>query len=162
MKRILKFFENDLPLVISGVALAASVTIAVVNAILRYTISHPIPGADAIITLCFAYTVYVGSAAAFKKGAHYGVDVFVTKFSPKNQLIIKTVLDILIFVIMCLCFGLAFKLTMNAGNKRFEGLKASYVVYDFSAVLGFAYSILYAIEFVISDMKKLSGKEAQT
>ena len=56
MKKVIKFLENDLPLVISGAALSISVLLATINAITRYTISYTINGADAFITLCFAYT----------------------------------------------------------------------------------------------------------
>lgn len=160
MKKLLKFLKDDLPLVIAGFALSVSVLLAIINAISRYTLSHVIPGADAVITMCFAYTVYVGSAAAFKRGQHYGVDVFVSRLSVKNKMIVQFTLNILIFIIMCLGFYLSLQLTMNAGYKRFEGLSLPYTVYDMSAVIGFGYSILYAIEFVIADVKQLFRREA--
>lgn len=159
MKKTLKFLENDLPLVISGGALALSVLLAIINALSRYTFSHVIKGADAIITLCFAYTVYVGSAAAFKRGQHYGVDVFVSRLSEKNKLKVQFILNIVILIIMALGFLLSLQLTMNAGYKRFEGLQLPYTVYDMSAVIGFGYCVIYAVEFVISDVKALFGKE---
>lgn len=159
MKRFVKFLKDDLPLVMACVTLVASVVLATVNAICRYTLSHMIPGADAWVALFFAYTVYVGSAAAFKHGAHYGVDVFVDKLSDKNKKIVQAIVDVIVLIVMCLCFWLSVQLTMNAGNKRFEGLGMSYVIYDMSAVIGFGYSIIYAVEFLIADVKKLLKKE---
>ncbi|MCI7136218.1 MAG: TRAP transporter small permease subunit [Clostridiales bacterium] len=160
MKRVIKFLENDLPLVIAGTALALSILLAVINAITRYTLSYTMNGSDAIITLCFAYTVYVGSAAAFKRGQHYGVDVLVSRFSEKTRRVVQTVLDVLVLVVMCLGFWLSVQLTMKAGNKTFEGLRLPYTIYDFSAVVGFGYSVLYALEFLASDIKKLIKKGA--
>lgn len=159
MKKVLKFLKDDLPLVLACFTLVASVVLATVNAICRYTLSHMIPGADAWVALFFAYTVYVGSAAAFKQGAHYGVDVFVDKLSANNKKIVQAIVDVIVLVIMCLCFWLSVQLTLNAGNKRFEGLGMSYVIYDMSAVIGFGYSIIYAVEFLIADVKKLIRKE---
>ena len=159
MKKVMKFIMDDLPLVLACVTLVASIVLATVNAICRYTLSHVIPGADAWIALFFAYNVYVGSAAAFKHGAHYGVDVFVDRLSPKNKKIVQALVDVIVLVVMCLCFWLSIQLTLKAGNKRFEGLGMSYVIYDMSAVIGFGYSIIYALEFLIADVKKMGKKE---
>lgn len=159
MKKFVKFIKDDFPLVLSCVTLVASIVLATANAICRYTLNHMITGADAWVALFFAYTVYVGSAAAFKQGAHYGVDVFVDKLSTKNKKIVQAIVDVIVLAVMCLCFWLSVQLTMNAGNKRFEGLGMSYVIYDMSAVIGFGYSIIYAVEFLIADVKKLIKKE---
>lgn len=160
MKRVIKFLKDDLPLVIAGLALCLSILLAVINAITRYTISYTMNGSDAIITLCFAYTVYVGSAAAFKRGQHYGVDVLVSRLAVRHRMAVQAVLDILILVIMCLGFWLSVQLTAKAGNKTFEGLRLPYTVYDLSAVIGFGYSIIYAAEFLVKDVKKLMKKGA--
>lgn len=159
MKRFIKFIKDDLPLVLACCTLTASVVLATVNAICRYTLSHMIPGADAWVALFFAYTVYVGSAAAFKQGAHYGVDVFVNRLAPQKQKIVQALVDVIVLLVMGLCFWLSIQLTMKAGNKRFEGLGMSYIIYDMSAVIGFGYSIIYAVEFLIADIKKLVKKE---
>lgn len=159
MKKIVKFLKDDLPLVLACCTLTASVVLATVNAICRYTLARMIPGADAWVALFFCYTVYVGSAAAFKQGAHYGVDVFVNRLTAKNQKILQAVVDVIVLAVMCLCFWLSVQLTLKAGSKRFEGLGMSYVIYDMAAVIGFGYSIIYAIEFLITDVKKLIKKE---
>lgn len=159
MKKVIKFLENDLPLVIAGTALVVSVILAVINAITRYTISYTINGSDAVITLCFAYTVYVGSAAALKRGQHYGVDVLVSRLSEKGRETVQIMLDVLILVIMCFGFWLSIQLTIKAGTKTFEGLRLPYTIYDLSAVIGFGYSVIYALEFLVNDIKKLRRKE---
>lgn len=159
MKRAIKFLENDLPLIIAGTALVVSIFLAVINAVMRYTLSHTISGSDALITLCFAYTVYVGSAAALKRGQHYGVDVLVSRFSEKTREIVQVVLDVLVVVIMCFGFWLSVQLTIKAGTKTFEGLRLPYTIYDMSAVIGFGYSVIYALEFLVNDIKKLRRKE---
>lgn len=160
MKRIIKFLKDDLPMIIAGTALVVSIVLAVINAITRYTLSFTINGSDAVITLCFAYTVFVGSAAALKRGQHYGVDVLVSRLSEKNRRITQTALDVFILVIMCLGFWLSVQLTMKAGNKTFEGLRLPYTIYDLSAVIGFGYSIIYALETLVNDAAGLIKKEA--
>lgn len=160
MKRIIKFLKDDLPMIIAGTALVVSIVLAVINAITRYTLSFTINGSDAVITLCFAYTVFVGSAAALKRGQHYGVDVLVSRLSEKNRRITQTALDVFILVIMCLGFWLSVQLTMKAGNKTFEGLRLPYTIYDLSAVIGFGYSIIYALETLVNDAAGLRKKEA--
>lgn len=162
MKKILKFLESDLPLVISGAALCISILLAIVNAVTRYTLSYTINGADAFISLCFGYTVYVGSAAAFKRCQHYGVDVLVSRLSPKGRLCTQFALDIIVLIIMILGFILSVNLMMKVGNKKFEGLSTlSYKWYDLSAVIGFGYSVIYSVEFLIADAVKVFRKEAK-
>lgn len=162
MKKVIKFLENDLPLVISGAALSISVLLATINAITRYTTSYTINGADAFITLCFAYTVYVGSAAAYKRGQHYGVDILVANLPKEAQKWVQVLLDVCMAVIMILGFWLAYNLTAKVGTKTFEGLSSiSYVWYDAAAVIGFGYSIIYSIEFLVKDIKNLKRKEAE-
>lgn len=159
MKKCIKFVKDDFPLVLACCTLLLSIVLATINAISRYTTSHMISGADAWVALFFAYTVYVGSAAAFKQGAHYGVDIFVNRFSDRNQKTVKIVVDLAVLFVMALCFWLSVQLTLKSGNKRFEGLGMSYVIYDMSAVIGFSYSVIYSVEFLLNDLRKLTQKE---
>ena len=87
------------------------------------------------------------------------MDVFVNRLAPQKQKIVQALVDVIVLLVMGLCFWLSIQLTMKAGNKRFEGLGMSYIIYDMSAVIGFGYSIIYAIEFLIADIKKLVKKE---
>ncbi|MCC8059300.1 MAG: TRAP transporter small permease subunit [Clostridiales bacterium] len=154
MKKLIKFLDN-LPLVISGTALTLSIILCFVNVIGRYFFSFTFNGFSAVMTLCFAYCVFVGSGAAYRYGMHYGVDVFVASLSPGGKAISKVLLDVLMILIMAFGTYLSFVLSLKATSKTLEGLNISYFWYDLSAVIGFAYSFIWSLIFMIKDYKKM-------
>lgn len=78
MKKTLKWILCNPMEIMAAAALTASILISVTNGLTRYLIKYTWnPGTD-VNTICFAYVVFCGSAAAYRRKMHYGIDVFVS------------------------------------------------------------------------------------
>lgn len=150
---MLKKILHSIPLVIASAALFCAIALCFVNVVTRYFFSFTYNGLDAAITLCFAYTVFVGSAAAYKLKMHYGVDSFVATLSAQNRAAAQVLLDILLLVIMLCGTYLSVVLSVKAMGKTVEGLNIPYFWYDLSAVIGFLYCTVYSAEFLAEDIR---------
>lgn len=161
MKKITTALRN-LPLVIASTALILSVILCVMNVITRKIFSFTFNGFDAMMTLCFGYTVFVGSAAAYEKGMHYGVDVLVSTLPAGARAAAKVVLDVVMTVVMACGTWLSYVLSVNAMGKTMEGLNIPYFWYDIAALIGFFYSTVFSLEFLWKDICGLKGAKSDS
>ena len=153
MKKALKWIARNPMEIIAAVALSASVLISVINGLTRYFIKYTWnPGTD-VNTLCFAYVVFCGSAAAYRRKMHYGIDALVNKFPTKVRKTIELITHVITLVVLALATVLAVSLMKNVGGKIMPNTKISYVWYDLSAVLGFAFMAIYELEHTIELFK---------
>jgi len=75
---------RNLDAIITGATLTACVVIANLNVIMRYFFNHPLQWNDEVVTGLFVWTVFIGSAYAYRKHAHLGVDIVTNALSPKR------------------------------------------------------------------------------
>lgn len=156
MKKVRTALRN-LPLAVASAALILSIILCFMNVITRKLFSFTFNGFDAMMTLCFGYTVFVGSAAAYERGMHYGVDVLVSALPPKGQAVAKVMLDVVMTVVMACGTWLSYVLSVNAMGKTMEGLNIPYFWYDAAALIGFAYSTVFSLEFLWKDLRALKA-----
>ena len=154
MKKILTALRN-LPLVAASAALILSILLCFMNVVTRKLFSFTFNGFDAMMTLCFGYTVFVGSAAAYEKGMHYGVDVLVSALPAGAKAAAKVALDVVMVMVMVCGTYLSVVLSVNALGKTMEGLNIPYFWYDLAAVIGFGYSTVFSLEFLWRDVRAL-------
>ena len=81
--------------IIIGTFFAAIVFLTFINAVLR-TMNRPIPTTDDVCSLLFAWAALLGADVALRYSRLVGMDILVTKFSPKWQKFFQ----ILVYVIM--------------------------------------------------------------
>ena len=145
MKKALKWIVRNPMEIIAAVALSASILISVINGLTRYFIKYTWnPGTD-VNTLCFAYVVFCGSAAAYRRKMHYGI--------VKVRKTIELITHVITLVVLALATVLAVSLMKNVGGKIMPNTKISYVWYDLSAVLGFAFMAIYELKHTIELFK---------
>lgn len=153
MKKALKWIAHNPMELIAAVALTASVFISVINGLTRYLIKYTWnPGTD-VNTLCFAYVVFCGSAAAYRRKMHYGIDVFVNILPEKLRKTIEIIAHLVTLAALVAATGMAVNLMLHVGGKIMPNTKISYVWYDLSAVLGFAFMAFYQAEQTLDILK---------
>ena len=159
MKKALKWIALNPMEIIAAAALAASILISVTNGLTRYLIKYTWnPGTD-VNTICFAYVVFCGGAAAYRRKMHYGIDVFVNMLPEeiRKGVEVGTQLGTLTALGAATC--LAVSLTLNVGGKIMPNTKISSFWYDMSAVIGFAFMTIYEAEQTLELLKALAKKE---
>lgn len=147
---------------IGGTALVFSILITTVNAITRYSMRVTWnPGTD-ITTLCFAWVVFCGAAAAYKRKMHYGVDLIIKRLPAKAKKVVGLISHVILLFVLGFALYLAIYLTSHCGAKIMTNTRISYVWYDLSAVVGFAFMFVYEIIDSVRAIKdiKSTGKEA--
>jgi len=154
-KAILWVLQNAME-ILSGLAILVCIVVTTVNALTRYLFKFTWnPGTD-VVTLCFAWIVFCGAAAAYKHKMHYGFDIFVSKMPAKIRYVVRMLTHILVIVILAYATYLAFNLSTHVGGKILSNTRISYFWYDLSAVIGFGYMTLCECWHTI---QTLTGKE---
>ena len=77
----LKLILTNLDAIITAVTLSICVVLVNANVIMRYFFNSPIRWAEEVVTSLFVWTVFIGSAYAYRKHSHLGVDILVTPLS---------------------------------------------------------------------------------
>lgn len=144
-KKIFLWILKNLMELIGATALVAAILITTVNAITRYTMRVTWnPGTD-ITTLSFAWVVFCGAAAAYKRKMHYGVELVINHLPPKARRIVNKLTNILLTFLIGYAFYLAIYLAGHCGAKIMTNTRISYFWYDLSAVVGFAFMFIYQL-----------------
>ena len=158
-KNILKWLACNSMELIAGIALTASILITTVNALTRYTIRVTWnPGTD-ITTLCFAWVVFCGAAAAYKRKMHYGIDILVSHLPAKVKPYLEIPTHFIVIAALAYVTYLSFDLSVHVGGKILSNTKISYFWYDLSAIIGFTYMTVYEVIFTVEDIKALKCRK---
>lgn len=138
---------------ISGIAMAAMLVVCCAYVLARYICRYSIVWGQEFCTICLIYVTFVGSAAAYKRNLHYGMD-FITDHLPKNvQFIIKIFLNFVLMFLFAYLTYVSIKYTLNS-RKTMQVSRIPYTYLDFAAVLGFASMTFYSVRFFIMGIVK--------
>lgn len=153
IKKYLKWVVSNSIELIAASALVASIFITTINAVTRYTLRYTWnPGTD-ITILCFAWVVFCGAAAAYKRKLHFGIDFAIAHIPERIRRFIELPTHLLVIFILAYATYLSFNLATHTGGKIFTNTKISYFWYDLSAVVGFAYMTGCEIFHTITNFK---------
>lgn len=162
VKNALKWIALNPMELIAAAALIFSIFISVTNGLTRYFVKYTWnPGTD-VNTICFAYVVFCGSAAAYRRKMHYGIDAFTNILPAKIRKAADAAAHLLTLIALAVATYLAVSLAMNVGGKIMPNTKISYFWYDLSAVIGFAYMTIYELQHtaqMFKDMVKSKKEE---
>ena len=91
MKKKITFKKilRNLDAIITGATLTACVVIANLNVIMRYFFNHPLQWNDEVVT------GLIGSAYAYRKHAHLGVDIVTNALKPKTRAVVQDIISVL-------------------------------------------------------------------
>ena len=151
-----KWIIIHFPEIIAGIALVFAITISGITAVTRYAFDYVYGGADELTVIAFAWTTFLGAAAAFRQKMHYGVDLVVALLPENSKKIFAILAQFLILVIMVCGTFLSLKLTLNVGTKAYNYTMISYAVSDTAMVLAFALMTIYSAVFLVQDIKAIS------
>lgn len=160
IKKILKWILSNPMEIIAGVSITLSVLITTINALTRYLLKYTWNPSTDIVILLFAYTVFCGAAAAYRRKMHYGIDIVVERLPHHLKNIVTMLCHIIMVVTMVFATWLSIDLMMHVGGKVMSNTKISYVWFDLSAVLGFGFMAFYEIRQTLEDWKRIRRKEA--
>ena len=153
--RVIKWILDYVPEIIAVVAMCIAIPISAVNAFSRYVFEYTFTGYDEFIRLAFAWVVFPGAAAAYWRHMHFGIDLIVNLFPAKAKRFADLFTQLFMAVLLSILFYWSIILTLEVGVKYFPMSRLSYAYYDMSMVVGFGFMAIYAIIFLVQDIKKL-------
>lgn len=158
-KITLKTILLNLDAIITGTTLTLATIIVNLNVLMRYFMKSPLLWAEEVATGLFVWTVFVGSAYAYRKHAHLGVDILVNALPEKIRAVVKVVMDVLgLFVLIMLTY-VSVLYVYNTLDKLSNTLRVPSWYVSSAVPIGFGLSLIYAVYFLAKDFMSVLSKK---
>ncbi len=142
-------------LVFSGFFLSVTVLVVIVNVTLRYIFRDGLFWAEEVSTTAFIWSVFIGSAAAYRHKMHIGID-FISKHGPPAwQNFIAVLIDAAMLVINSYIVYLTFLFIQANKLKRTPVLDIPALYVNLALMVGFSLMVIYALAFLYKDSRRL-------
>lgn len=107
--------------VVVGLGFSAIVILTFMNAVLRYC-GTPIIIADDTCLLLFSWTAFLGADVAMRYSRLVGMDIMVSKLSPKVQKVLQIVVYVIMIAILAVLFRGGLAIIKTNGARPFNTL----------------------------------------
>lgn len=153
-----KFVIENLDAIITAVTLSICVVLVNINVIMRYFVNSPLRWCEEVVTALFVWTVFIGSAYAYRKHAHLGVDIVINMMNGKTKSTVRVIMSILELMVLVMLTVISAQYVFNLIYVR--GVYKPYVTdmlripkwYSGLAVpVGFGLSTVYSVYFLLRD-----------
>jgi len=157
----LKKIVLNLDAVITCLTLSACTILVNANIFTRYLFNTPIYWAEEVATSLFIWTVFIGSAYAYRIHAHLGVDILVKMLPEKAKKGVGLVIKLIEITVLAMLFYVAAQYVMNSWHRVTDVLMMPRWYFSIAVPIGFGWSLLYAVYFFIQDLRG-KGKEEES
>ena len=158
MKNVFRNFD----LFLSGAFLCVTVAVVIINVLLRYSPHGGFYWAEEVATLSFIWSVFVGSAAAYRCKMHIGIDIITKIGPPRFRTFVAILIDLMMLVINGYIVYLSILFSQANSLKRTPVLDIPALYVNLSLTVGFALIAAYAVVFLIRDMRQLVSPQASS
>ncbi len=153
MKKLKEFFQ-DFELYLGSVFISITILVVIMNVFTRYVLKFTYFWAEEVAVGCFVWTIFLGTAAAYRKKALIGVEAIVVLLPQKVRKFVQFIVYILMTVIsgvMCY-FGFQY---VYSSSKITAALEILYSYINSAIVLSFGLMTFYSIIYTIQSLKEL-------
>ena len=165
----LKLILTNLDAIITAVTLSICVVLVNANVIMRYFFNSPIRWAEEVVTSLFVWTVFIGSAYAYRKHSHLGVDILVNLMPPKMKAVVKSVMSVVELLVLTMLTWISSQYVYHLIYNRAGKLKI--VMTDMLRIpkwwtaiavpIGFGLSVLYSVYFIVKAVRAYMAKKKE-
>lgn len=149
MKKFLQKFE----LYVGSIFLSITTIVVIMNVFTRYFLKFTYFWAEEIAVGCFVWTIFLGTAAAYKEKALIGVEALIVLLPEK----IRNIVEFFTYILLMILSGImmVFSFTYVASSSKITAaLEFSYGYINSAIVLSFALMTLYSLMFAVKSFKK--------
>ena len=153
-----KVILKNLDAIVTSVTLLSCVILVNSNIIMRYFFNSPIKWSEEIVTSLFVWTCFIGSAYAYRRHEHLGVDILVKHMPGGMRRTVSSVMAVIELLVLIMltwisaeyCYHLmfsrsgAFKLVLT------DYLRIPKVYTGIAVPIGFGLSTYHSIRFMIN------------
>ena len=153
MRDFLKKFE----LYLGSIFISVTICVVIMNVFTRYVLKFTYFWAEEVAVGCFVWTIFLGTAAAYRQKALIGVEAVVVLLPKK----IRKIVEFFTYILLTCLSGLMFWFSygyVSSSSKITAALEISYAYINSSIILAFGlmtiYSIIFSVESFIDILKK--------
>ncbi|HCS37494.1 MAG TPA: TRAP transporter small permease [Sphaerochaeta sp.] len=151
MGALLNRLYKNLEVILSACFLSITVGVVILNVILRYVFDGGLFWIEEVATTAFLWSVFIGSAAAYKRKMHIGIDLITKLFPERVREVISSVINVLMAVINGYVCYLSI-LMINANKlKRTPVLDVPAMYINLAITVGFGLMTIHSIQFLITE-----------
>lgn len=161
-KITLKSIVLNLDAIITCVTLSLCTILVNANIFCRYLFKTPIYWAEEVATSLFIWTVFVGSAYAYRNHSHLGVDILVKMLPGKAKKVTQLIISLIEIAVLAMLTYVSAQYVQHSWNRVTDVLMMPRWYFSIAVPIGFGWSLLYAIYFFIQRMMgKTTGKKEE-
>ena len=160
MNKTANFLLNHFEEILASIFIVITTTLVLVNVFLRYFMKTGLFWTEEVTTSCFVWSVFLGSAAAYRRGQHIGVDILVNKFPKPVRNLIKLIVNaVLVFTNGYLLYLSAVFVSMSyVKPTAVLGVSSAWV--SGALIVGFGLTTFYSIGYLLKCIRDIvAGKE---
>lgn len=157
-KITLKSIVTNLDAIITCVTLSLCTILVNANIFSRYVFNQPIYWAEEVATSLFIWTVFIGSAYAYRNHSHLGVDILVKALPGKAKKATQIVISIIEMAVLAMLTYVSAQYVINSWTRTTDVLRMPRWYFSIAVPLGFGWSLLYSI---INFVQRLTNKTAK-
>ena len=145
----------NLDAIITCVTLTLCTIVVNANVLMRYFLKRPLYWSEEAATGLFVWTVFIGSAYAYRKHAHLGVDILINILPEKIRKVVKVIMDLLELVTLIMLTRTSVQYVMNTMDKLTNTLRVPSWYISGAVPIGFGLSLIFCIYFLAKDIIKV-------
>lgn len=160
------YILKNLDAIITASTLTICVILVNLNVIMRYVAKSPLPGSEEIVTSLFVWTVFIGSAYAYRMHAHLGVDIVVNHLHGTTKSVVSWIVSILelgiLIMVTVISAQYAYHLLYVRGSYKptvTDVLRIPKVYTGIAVPIGFGLSTIYSIYFMLTEKLHIVKKK---
>ena len=161
-----KVILKNLDAIVTSVTLLSCVILVNANIIMRYFFSMPIKWSEEVVTGLFVWTCFIGSAYAYRKHEHLGVDILVKFMPPKTRRVVSSVMSVIELLVLIMltwisaeyCYHLVFSRSGAIKLMLTDYLRIPKIWNGIAVPLGFGLSTFHSIKFMIHRFKGIDAE----
>lgn len=133
---------NNAEEIVAGAGLVFVIIVTAYSIFNRYVLEQSAVWAPELAGIIYAWVVFLGASAAWKRGLHISIDVIVRNLGPRAQRSIRLLGDLILIVFLAYVTFLAIKITIS-GYTRVSPVMAVPFSYIYAAAaIGFGLMLL--------------------
>lgn len=138
---------------IAGTGFIAVVIITLYNVFNRYVLERSGVWAPELAGIIFAWVVFIGASAAWKRGMHVSIDVVVTRLPPPARGAVRLLANLLVVAFLAYATWLAAEITVSAHRRLTPVLRVPFSYVYASAAIGFGLMLVRASGALIDALR---------
>lgn len=123
---------------LAGAALVIVVLAVCWGVVTRYITAQPAAWAGEVAAIAFAWTVFVGSSAALKRGMHVNIDMLLIFLPPPARRVVVLASDAIVLAFLVIGLGLAVEFAIDSWDNPTSVLRLPLSTVYAAVMVGFA------------------------